>query len=133
MDAPEWNLIIMTETSPGINRTYPQLSAQISSYGRKNVELCVLGPKPYYFVSWRNGTSRFWGPNCMVPRVQQYITQGKIFTMSFGYGDSYAISFSLESKMSLNRLRNTVDLKGYYPKLQKLLDQNKLLSIVVSP
>lgn len=50
--------------------------------------------------------------------------------MSFGYNDSFVISYGHGS--NIKQLGNKWDLKGNYPGLLKLLTENTPLSILVS-
>ncbi|KPM46151.1 hypothetical protein AK830_g256 [Neonectria ditissima] len=118
--------------SHNLAQGYPHLGAKISSHRLSKLELCVLGPKQSYYARWLDGTRSSWAEedvNAAFRTIERSKENGyKIVAVALGIDNSYLISYGCNSR--LTGLRAKWDLKGYYPKLQKFLDDNMPLDII---
>ncbi|KAF5539157.1 hypothetical protein FPHYL_12327 [Fusarium phyllophilum] len=82
--------------SAGFERHYPFLAKCIKSCGLDAVKLCALGPSYHYYTKWKE-------------------------FLCFGYGSSFLVSYGFEH----GHLGWTHDLQGFYPSLNRFLNNQK--------
>ncbi|KAJ6014640.1 P-loop containing nucleoside triphosphate hydrolase protein [Penicillium herquei] len=109
---------------------YPGLSDKISFQGKQNLMMCILGPGFSYFARWKNGYCSYRGSSGFKSAADYHThrQRSKIMTVDFGYKGSWLMSSGRRSAM--DRLKSSWNLKGYYPRLQRLLDSHKDISVV---
>ncbi|KAI0443047.1 hypothetical protein F4803DRAFT_550466 [Xylaria telfairii] len=107
-----------------LKKYYPELVAEIYSHGLNNLDVCFLGPNHRYFVRWKTGRMSYRTEKPINALFEELGSQ--IVTAAFGCGGTFLLSYGTD----LTCLNTFQDLKGYYPRLQRLILDNDGLNIV---
>ncbi|KAF5639625.1 hypothetical protein F52700_4007 [Fusarium sp. NRRL 52700] len=104
--------------SAGFEWYYPPLAKSIKSYGLDAVKLCALGPNYHYYTKWKE----FRMHNCsdkFTKTIKNH--KGTVKAVCFGYGSTFLVSYGFEN----GHVGWTHDLQGFYPSLNKFLNNQK--------
>lgn len=102
----------------------------LDTHGLQNLHLCALGPGGNYYARWLDG---YWSchatPEARKALEESHKKNWTVVTMSWGYEESYFISYGPES--NLDGLGYDFDLQGFYPRLKAFLATNHGINVQV--
>ncbi|KAG5658581.1 hypothetical protein KAF25_010762 [Fusarium avenaceum] len=112
--------------SKDFEKHHPHLSEKIKFFEVGNLDICALGPNQQYYARWLDGSWSCQGSSELARTIRNLIKeQKKIVAISLGFGESFLVSFELNT----GYLGWYHDLQGYYRGLERFLKGHNDISI----
>ncbi|KAM0442770.1 hypothetical protein ACHAQK_003826 [Fusarium lateritium] len=107
-------------------KNYPHLIEKIRLFEIGNLDICALGPNQQYYARWLDGSWSCKGSSELAQTIRNLIKkQNKIVAISLGFGESFLVSYELNTGC----LGWQHDFQGYYRGLDRFLKTHSNISI----